>query len=354
MHLFKNAKTPLLVCCLFFLVFGRETCDAKDEVCSEETELKPETESLSTQTRRAVFSADHLQQYQRDGFVVVKGMFTPEEMDVASDAFASDPDFQPDGPNQISLNNEENGETLLYLWSNPTGTFGHITQNERVLDGVRQIFGKEPVHYHSKLLLKGPKSGGLWTWHQDYGYWYNDYFMTPEMMTVYVAIDPQDAENGSISVLAGSHKLGRMEHGAKGDQQGVDSERLQKAFDRYQEVRLHMEKGDVLFFDSLILHGSHPNWSDRRRLAFGSAFTAEDNIQYKDAYIPCVKVAPVPDNVLLDAGIDHGSESKLFLDASVGKETARKEDTSSYATSYTEEKLKRIPENIRHKVILPT
>ena len=69
-----------------------------------------------------MFSADHLQQYQRDGFVVVKGMFTPEEMDVASDAFASDPDFQPDGPNQISLNNEENGETLLYLWSNPTGT----------------------------------------------------------------------------------------------------------------------------------------------------------------------------------------------------------------------------------------
>merc|ERR1719376_272856 len=109
----KSYETPWLVCCLAFIIFaiGDKTCDAKDEVCSTEKESKMETESLSTQARRVVFSADHLKRYQRDGFVVVKGMFTSEEMDIASDAFASDPDFEPDGPNQISLDNEESGKT---------------------------------------------------------------------------------------------------------------------------------------------------------------------------------------------------------------------------------------------------
>jgi hypothetical protein len=34
---------------------------------------------------------------------------------------------------------------------------------ERLLDG-------EVYHYHHKMILKEPKIGGAWEWHQDYGY----------------------------------------------------------------------------------------------------------------------------------------------------------------------------------------
>ena len=32
--------------------------------------------------------------------------------------------------------------------------------------------GDEIYHYHSKLMMKEPKTGGAHIWHQDYGYIY--------------------------------------------------------------------------------------------------------------------------------------------------------------------------------------
>jgi hypothetical protein len=34
---------------------------------------------------------------------------------------------------------------------------------------------------------------------QDYGYWYKDFFLTPDMMTAYFAIDRQTMDNGCAS-----------------------------------------------------------------------------------------------------------------------------------------------------------
>ncbi len=31
--------------------------------------------------------------------------------------------------------------------------------------------GHEIYHYHSKLMMKDPLTGGAFRWHQDYGYW---------------------------------------------------------------------------------------------------------------------------------------------------------------------------------------
>ena len=90
------------------------------------------------------------------------------------------------------------------------------------------------MHYHSKNLVKYPEEGGVWNWHQvraaltspsavqktmisfsqDYGYWYKDFFLTPDMMTAYFAIDRQTMANGCIKMLKGSNHLGRIDHGS--------------------------------------------------------------------------------------------------------------------------------------------
>ena len=49
---------------------------------------------------------------------------------------------------------------------------------------------------------------------QDYGYWYKDFFLTPDMMTAYFAIDRQTMANGCIKMLKGSNHLGRIDHGS--------------------------------------------------------------------------------------------------------------------------------------------
>ena len=49
--------------------------------------------------------------------------------------------------------------------------------------------------------------GGAWTWHQDYGYWYQNGMLYPYLVSVFIAVDPATRENGCLQVLEGSHLL---------------------------------------------------------------------------------------------------------------------------------------------------
>ena len=51
------------------------------------------------------------------------------------------------------------------------GTLGMLTRSQRVVETVETMLGGPVLHYHSKNLVKYPEEGGVWNWHQDYGYW---------------------------------------------------------------------------------------------------------------------------------------------------------------------------------------
>lgn len=85
--------------------------------------------------------------------------------------------------------------------------------------------GDEIYHYHSKLMMKEPKTGGAHIWHQDYGYWYNNGCLFPEMGSVFIPIDKCTKENGCLQVLDQSHKMGRINHILEGEQTGADPDR---------------------------------------------------------------------------------------------------------------------------------
>ena len=62
--------------------------------------------------------------------------------------------------------------------------------------------------YSSKLIQKEPRTGGAFQWHQDYGYWYMSGNMTPDMCTVFIAMDPYDMDNGCLEVYNDSTAFG--------------------------------------------------------------------------------------------------------------------------------------------------
>ena len=96
--------------------------------------------------------------------------------------------------------------------------------------------------------------GGRWEWHQDYGYWYQNGCLYPDMLSVAVALVPATREIGCMQLLAGSHKLGRLEHGRVAGQTGADPERVERALARLQLVHCEMAAGDALFFHANTLH----------------------------------------------------------------------------------------------------
>jgi len=60
--------------------------------------------------------------------------------------------------------------------------------------------GDEVYHYHTKLVLKDGHGGGAFNWHQDYGYWYKNGCLTPDMATAWVPLDNVDSNNGCLKV----------------------------------------------------------------------------------------------------------------------------------------------------------
>ena len=108
----------------------------------------------------------------------------------------------------------------------------------------------EVYHYHSKMILKDAKVGGAWAWHQDYGYWYQNGLLFPDLCSVMIAVDHATKENGCLQVLKGSHRMGRFNHVLTGDQAGADMERVNEAKKVCELVHCEIGAGRRTFLSS--------------------------------------------------------------------------------------------------------
>jgi ectoine hydroxylase-related dioxygenase (phytanoyl-CoA dioxygenase family) len=102
------------------------------------------------------------------------------------------------------------------------------------------------------------------------------------MLSAFVSPDHATRENGCLSVLGGSHRIGRLNHVKTGSQVGVEPERMALIEPLFERVYCEMEPGSALFFDANLLHTSGPNESDYHRRSFITAYNALGNRQLKE------------------------------------------------------------------------
>ena len=231
--------------------------------------------------------------FHRDGYLFVPGLLDPEETRLLLDTAKRDHGIT-DGA--VPILDASGRQSKLTLWNHPgDDLYGTIARSERIVGAMEQLLGGEVYHYHSKMMLKEPKVGGAWEWHQDYGYWYNNGCLFPDMASCLIAVDRATKENGCLQVLRGSHKMGRIEHGRFGDQTGADPARVQEAMKRFELVHCEMEPGTGLFFHGNTLHCSSPNTSPNPRWSLICCYNAASNDPYKEhhhpRYTPLKKVA---------------------------------------------------------------
>ena len=153
-----------------------------------------------------------------------------------------------------------------------------------------------PAHLSCQLMMKEAKTGGGFVWHQDYGYWYQNGCLFPEMATVFIPVDRYTSlsvilrcimdwiemyrrsyrcmrENGCLQVLQGSHKCGRIDHKLSGDQAGADPQRLEDIKNVCPLIYLELEPGDAVFFHCNLLHCrylcyGHPKFTEYHTIQF--------------------------------------------------------------------------------------
>jgi ectoine hydroxylase-related dioxygenase (phytanoyl-CoA dioxygenase family) len=154
------------------------------------------------------------------------------------------------------------------------------------------------------MVMKDPKVGGAWAWHQDYGYWYQNGVLRPLLTSAFIAVDPCTRANGCLQVIRGSHQCGRIDHVLTGDQAGADRERVEELLKRMPLDYVEMGPGDALFFHCNLLHRSDQNRSDQPRWAMICCYNAARNDPYKEAHHPrYTPLSVVPDAAIKAVGV---------------------------------------------------
>ena len=249
-----------------------------------------------------VLTDEEAARYHVDGSVLLQGFFDAEETDLLRRAAKEDHELDR---RAFGRADGEGGTVRLSLWNHPgDGIYGMFARCERVVRSAEKLLGGEVYHYHSKMVMKDPKVGGAWAWHQDYGYWYQNGVLLPLLTSAFIAVDPCTRENGCLQVIRGSHLCGRIDHVLTGDKAGADRERVEELLKRMPLDYIEMGPGDTLFFHSNLLHRSDQNRSDKPRWAMICCYNAARNDPYKEAHHPrYTPLSVVPDTAIRTVGV---------------------------------------------------
>lgn len=134
-----------------------------------------------------------------------------------------------------------------------------------------QLLGCDRVRlWHDQVIFK-PPTGDAGTrgnigWHQDYGYWHAA--DTQNMLTIWIALQDTNLENGGMRSIAGSHRWGLIEDSDTFFDQ--DLEGLEKRYGHlgeWADEPCIIPSGGASFHNALTFHGSGPNHTDQPRLS---------------------------------------------------------------------------------------
>ena len=219
--------------------------------------------------------------YDKDGFVFVEDLFSPEEVERLIWEIEKGQKVQDFGQ---GVDDAGGKKTNLAIWDGiGDDVWSAVSSCPRIINNVRFLLGEETAFYHGKVMMKEAQTGGAWEWHQDYGYWYNNGFLFPRMMSVFVALDEATEKNGCLQILKASHELGRLEHQTIGQQTGIDSARIEQVEPLFEKIHCTMKPGTALFFHCNLLHASSANQSEHARRSFIMCYNALHNPRYKTA-----------------------------------------------------------------------
>lgn len=169
-------------------------------------------------------------------------------------------------PGETSKDIREWHETSRYLFD--------ICMNPKILDLVEPILGPNFFMWASNFFIKEPRSTATVGWHQDAYYWP----MTPQhSVTVWLAFDDVDEENGAMKIIPGSHLGGIIQHKRSTQTDSVLTLELERgSFREDTAVSLKLKAGEVSLHDDRAIHGSPANPSARRRAGLTIRYSGTD------------------------------------------------------------------------------
>lgn len=222
--------------------------------------------------------AEHRQNVLNNGFTVIEGIYTADEIDAIIDKISkvdqSNPTFR-----------KTNDLFAIRQFLKEVPSVGEVIFNVKLKGLIRQLFGDEYFVVKSIYFDKPENSNWFVAWHQDltisvdekadikgYGPWtvkQNQFAVQPPVellqdnFTVRIHLDDTDENNGALKVIPGSHykDIYRAEN--------ID-------WQQETEVTCNVNKGGVMMMRPLLMHASSRTTNSQKRRVVHIEFSKAD------------------------------------------------------------------------------
>ncbi|NLS74877.1 ectoine hydroxylase [Bradyrhizobium brasilense] len=241
---------------------------------TSEAQMLPRLDPVihSDWSESAPLTRQQAEQFDRDGFLVLKDVLSPEEVDhlqtQAKKLLSS-----PNGLNPETIIAEPDSQEIRSVFEihSQSRVIGRLAADAR-LSGIAQFLLNDKVYIHqSRLNYKPGFEGKEFYWHSDFETWHVEDGM-PRMraLSMSVLLAENTPDNGPLMLMPGSHRVFLTCIGAtpedhyrtslKKQEYGVpDRQSLTELAHRHGIVAPTGKAGTVVIFDCNTMHGSNGN-----------------------------------------------------------------------------------------------
>jgi phytanoyl-CoA hydroxylase len=222
--------------------------------------------------------------YEEQGYLVFPEFLSAEELATLRAALQevlSEAEGLQASTDKFSLTQTDSGGWSVRRIFNPTlhhQAFYDLVSHPRILDTVENLIGPDIQLHHAKINLKPPSNReARFEWHQDYPFFPHTNF---DLLAVMIYFDDSTEENGCLTIVPGSHKLGLRNHLFAKD--GAFSSQLEDKRvldDPARWLKVPVPAGGMELHHCNMLHSSTANRGTRPRSAMVIQYRAADNAE---------------------------------------------------------------------------
>ncbi|MGO4547810.1 phytanoyl-CoA dioxygenase family protein [Paenibacillus sp. 2TAB23] len=234
------------------------------------------------------------EQFRTEGYIIVKGLFTEEDVRVIEDRFEAISHQTIPGLFEPDLSENADDPLKRYPRVMHPHRFDEVAKqymlHQPVMNVLGELYGEEALAAQSMFYYKPPGSRGQ-ALHQD------NFYLQVEpgnCIAAWTAIDAATEENGGLLVVpkTSEHEISCPE---LADSSESFTTHYVKPPKEHKAMPVIMDKGDVLFFNGNLIHGSYRNKTkDQFRRAFICHYANASATHISNHYRPLLRQDGTP------------------------------------------------------------
>lgn len=236
-------------------------------------------------TLRAL-TQEQKQQFQTEGYLIVKGIFSEGQLTEIEQTFEEISNQTIPGHFEPDLDSEMSDPLARYPRVMHPHRFNETAMrymlHQPVLDVLADLYGEEALAAQSMFYYKPPGSRGQ-ALHQD------NFYLKVEpgnCIAAWTAVDAATEENGSLLIVPKTNDYNIVCPDLADSKESFTTHYVKPPKDE-KVVPAIMDKGDVLFFNGNLIHGSYRNKTkDQFRRAFICHYANESATKIGQFYNP--------------------------------------------------------------------